>query len=197
MDKKLFILLIGILFFAINICYAEQPTTKPIKEPVKISLELTNIPITTAIAQIAKSGNFSVVISPEVPNTMITATFKNVPAELALQTVCDAAGLMIQKKEANVYLISPKNWWETDISEMMREMVPPAIIETKKVLEERMPTPTLQTCPVCKKQFRAVGLAEYCPYCGAEMLQKCKSCGKKLANPDWCYCPYCGKKIEK
>ncbi|MCX7918401.1 MAG: hypothetical protein N3A72_02100 [bacterium] len=198
MDKKPIILVIGILFFSIiSISYAEQPAEKLSKELMKISLELTNIPITTAITQIAKSGNFSVVISPEVPNVMITATFKNVPADLALQTVCDAAGLTIQKKEANVYLISIKGWRDSDISEMMREIVPSAISEAKKVIEEKISTPILQTCPMCTKQFRAYAKPEFCPYCGASMVTKCKSCAKKITDPDWCYCPYCGKKLKK
>lgn len=182
--------------------WAEQPTSKPaVKEPIKISMELTNIPITTAITQIARAGDISIVISPEVPNTMITATFKNVPIELALQTVCDAAGLMTQKKEGNVYLVSPKAWWDTDFSAMMKEMANPAVQDAKKAIEEKIANQqsisTVLTCPKCKKQFKGYTKELYCPYCGAEIHPKCKSCGRFFDNPEWCYCPYCGKKLEK
>lgn len=201
--RKIFILLVGMILFSMTLCYAEQPAVKPMKESLKISsMELTNIPITTAIAQIARAGEFSVVISPEVPNTIITATFKNVPAELALQTVCDAAGLLNQKKEENVYLISPRVKMNTDFSMMMKEMASSAaLFDTKREMHERVTSQesvsSTQTCPVCKKQFRSLYKTEYCPYCGADMCPKCKSCGKKILNSDWQYCPYCGKKIKK
>ncbi|MFB3897458.1 MAG: zinc ribbon domain-containing protein [bacterium] len=201
--KKIMMILIGMMVLGITYCSAEQPIIKPVKEAVKIpSMELTNIPITTAIAQIARAGEFSVVISPEVPNTIITATFKNVPAELALQTVCDAAGLANQKKEENVYIVSHKVRTVDSFTAMMKEMAPPInLFETQKRFEERIgekpSTVSTQTCPVCKKQFRSFYKAEYCPYCGMDMCPKCTSCGKKLIDPNWSFCPYCGKKTKK
>jgi type II secretory pathway component HofQ len=131
--RKLFILFVGIMFLGITFCHAEQPMAKPVTEPIKIYMELTNIPITTAIAQIARAGELSVAISPEVPNTIITATFKNVPAELALQTVCDAAGLLNQKKEENVFVVSPRIRVAGGFTAMMRDIAPqPTLIEAKK-----------------------------------------------------------------
>jgi hypothetical protein len=203
MYKKLLFILIGFCLSLSIAASAEPANTNPIaKESIKISMELTNIPITTAIAQIARAGEFSVAIAPEVPNTIITATFKNVPAELALQTVCDAAGLLNQKKDDNVYIVSPRIRITGGLSAMMKEMAsPPILFETKKAFDEqissRQSISSIQTCPVCKKQFRGFAKAEYCPYCGADMISKCKSCGKKIMNPDWQYCPYCGKKIKK
>lgn len=204
--RKLFILLIVLMFLGITICYAEQPIAKPVKEPIKIqSMELTNIPITTAIAQIARAGELSVAISPEVPNTIITATFKNVPAELALQTVCDAAGLLNQKKEDNVYIVSPRIRVTGGVSAMMEEMsTPPTLLGVNNLDDKdtvkfarKQSIPTIQACPVCKRSFRTFSKERYCPYCGSNIISKCKYCGKRITDSNWSYCPYCGKKIKK
>lgn len=50
------------------------------------------------------------------------------------------------------------------------------------------------TCPNCGKQVQ--NDFKKCPYCDAELLNKCLGCGKQL-NADWETCPYCGAKVEK
>jgi energy-converting hydrogenase Eha subunit A len=68
--------------------------------PEKLVTLIGELPVRTALEEIAKEGNFSLAISPLVSDRRIRLSILNAPASVALQTVLDAAGLTLQPTRA-------------------------------------------------------------------------------------------------
>jgi predicted RNA-binding Zn-ribbon protein involved in translation (DUF1610 family) len=51
-------------------------------------------------------------------------------------------------------------------------------------------------CPECDYFCRVEEKGDYCPNCGAKLIDRCKNCGEKIDNPYAEYCKNCGEKYR-
>ncbi len=168
--------------------------TKPV-EKKRVTLELTNAPVTDALEQLFRAAgeNFVLVQAPSSP-VRLTLRLVDVPFEETLGYLCSLAALVWTKK-GNIYQIQP-GVTPPEVRDLPEELriyggvvVPPAW-----TVPPRPPTVSPGP-PVIIHPSVPFGTSQYvCPRCGYLMERNCSRC-QRSPNPDWNYCPYDGTRL--